>query len=300
MANTIPPATPAIAPSTTIPSRNPDQFPRSPTLPTQSPLYWVEQKDRYLRQLLIRDIEAVTKRRLVVYYANRFENAQIDAKDTAYMAELFGDVGTDPVDLLIETVGGGTDATEALVSLLQNTTKDFRVIVAAAAKSNGTLLALASKSIVMGATSELGPIEPLVNGIPCTILEQPQIAQNNFPLHMFGKYALSQTRTLAKTLLSQGMMKDKQDRIDATVAALSSRDTYFSHGSVINHVEASSLGLIIEYLPPDNELWKQIWLLFCMIEYDCRKSRYLKLFEGHARSTAVSVPAPIVSPPRQA
>ena len=132
---TITPPTPVATQPATKPSRNTDQFPRSATLPTQSPLYWVEQKDRYLRQLMIRDIEAVTKRRLVVYYANRFENAQIDAKDTSYMAELFGDVGAEPVDLLLETVGGGTDATEALVSLMQNTTKDFRVIVAAAAKS---------------------------------------------------------------------------------------------------------------------------------------------------------------------
>ena len=30
---------------------------RATELPAQSPLFWVEQKDRYLRQLLIRDIE---------------------------------------------------------------------------------------------------------------------------------------------------------------------------------------------------------------------------------------------------
>jgi hypothetical protein len=41
------------------------------------------------------------------------------------------------------------------------------------------------RSIVMGAGSELGPIEPLVNGIPCTVLTQPQIAAQNFPLHMY-------------------------------------------------------------------------------------------------------------------
>jgi len=269
----------------------PDRFPRTRRLPTQSPLYWVEQKDRYLRQLLIRDLEAMTKRRFVVYYANRAESAQIDAKDVAYITELFSDVGADSVDLLLETIGGVTDATEAIVSFLKNSTTDLRVIVADSAKSNGTLLALAANSIVMGATSELGPIEPLVGGIPCTILEQPQIASANFPLHMYGKYALQQTRALAKTLLTNGMMEGERPvRIDATVDALSSRNTYFSHGSVINHVEAVSLGLKIDYLPPDSELWQKIWLLYCMAEYDCRKSRYLKLFEGRARSTAVSIP----------
>lgn len=275
-----------------------DTFPRSATLPTQSPLFWVEQKDRYLRQLAIRDIEAITNRRLVVYYANRFENALIDGKDTAFMAELLGDIGSNPVDLLLETNGGGTDATEALVSLIQNTTTDLRVIVANAAKSNGTLLALGARSIVMGATSELGPIEPLVNGIPCSILEQPQIAATNFPLHKYGVYALQQTRTLARKLLSNGMMSGAgQSAVEATVAALSSRDTYFSHGSVIDHREAATLGLAVEYLQPTDDLWQRIWLLYCMIEFDSRKSHLLKIFEGRARSTAVAVKAAPPLPP---
>jgi hypothetical protein len=273
-----------------------EKFPRSTELPSQSPLFWVEQKDRYLRQLLIRDLEELTKRRLVVYYANRFENAQIDNRDCTFAPELFGDVGNDPVDLLLETSGGATDATESLITLLRNVTKDFRVIVANAAKSNGTLLGLASKSIVMGATSELGPIEPLVNNIPCSILIQPQIAAQNFPLHKYGEFALNQSRKLAKALLIEGMMKGKPDAdIELVVQKLSSRDVYFSHGSAIDHTEAKSLGLSIEYLAPDDPIWQRIWLLFCMYEHDCRRSRFIKLFEGRYRSTAVA--APISGPP---
>ena len=117
-----------------------EKFPRSVELPSQSPLFWVGQKDRYLRQLLIRDIEDLTGRRLVAYFANRFHNAQIDGRDPAYMAELLGDIGDEPVDLLLETGGGQTDATEALISLIRNLCTDFRVIVANAAKSNGEVV----------------------------------------------------------------------------------------------------------------------------------------------------------------
>jgi hypothetical protein len=268
-----------------------EKFPRSTDLPSQSPLFWVEQKDRYLRQLLIRDIEEMTGRRLVVYFANRFENAQIDAGDCAMMAELLGDIGDQPFDLMLETIGGVTDATEGLISLIKNLTVDFRVIVVNAAKSNGTLLGLAANSIVMGATSELGPIEPLVQGVPCTILEEPTIAQQNFPLHMFGKFALQQTKTLARNLLAEGMMKGKpQPDIDAVVAKLSSRDTYFSHGSVIDHKEAKQIGLNVEYLGPDDNIWRRLWLLLCMYEHDCRSARYLKVFEGRARSLSIAAP----------
>jgi hypothetical protein len=77
-----------------------EKFPGTAELPTQSPLFWVEQKDRYLRQLLIRDLEALTGRRLVVYFANRFANAQIDAGDCPMMAELLGDIGSEPFDLI--------------------------------------------------------------------------------------------------------------------------------------------------------------------------------------------------------
>src|SRR5262249_10245969 len=155
--------------------------------------------------------------------------------DPAYLAELLGDVGNEPVDLLIETIGGYTDATEAAISLIKNLVADLRVIVASAAKSNGTLLCLAAKSIVMGAASELGPIEPSINNIPCTILAVPN-PSINVVLQQQATYALKQTIGLAKSLLAQGMMKGKPDAtIDETVHKLSSRDKYFSHGSVINH-----------------------------------------------------------------
>lgn len=270
-----------------------EKFPRNSELPLQSPLFWVEQKDRYLRQLLIRDIEALTTRRLVVYYANRMTNAQIDMRDCSMMYELFGDVGSEPVDLMLETNGGLTDSTEALVTTLQNLTTDFRVIVPNAAKSNGTLLGLASKSIVMGAVSELGPIEPSVQGIPASVLIQPQIAQSNFLLHMAGNYVLQQTRALARKLLSTGMMNGNLQQVDDVVHKLSTRDYYFSHGSVIDHREAKALGLNITYLPPEDEIWKRLWLLYCMFEHDCRTANYMKVFEGRARSTAIAAPPPM-------
>jgi ClpP class serine protease len=272
-------------------SKKPDQFPRSKDLPSQSPLFWVEQKDRYLRQQLIRDIEEQTGRRLVVYFANRYENAQIDAKDPTYMAEALGDVKGQPLDLMLQTGGGQTDATEALISLIQNTIPDFRVIVVEAAKSNGTLLALAAKSVVMGPTSQLGPIEPSVQGIPCSILDTPETAATNFPLHMVGKFALKQTRTLAIKLLGEGMMKGRpNNEVQEAVHKLASRDTYLSHGSVIDCREATQLGLNVESLKEDDPLWQRLWLLHCMLDYDSRKGRYLKVFEGSARSTAVAAP----------
>jgi ClpP class serine protease len=266
------------------------RFPRGTALPTQSPMFWAQQKDRYLRQLLIRDIEAITNRRLVIYYANRFANAQIDQRDCLFFVELFSDINNAPVDLMIETNGGETDATEALVRLIQNLSVDIRVVVPNAAKSNGTLLCLAANTIVMSAQSELGPIEPSLQGIPASVLDQPQIANANFVLHKLGEFALQQTKDFAKHLLMTGMMSNIQERVEETVQILSSRERYRSHGSVIDHKEAIALGLNITYLDQDDELWKRLWFLYVMYQQDCERSQYLKIFEGRSKSTAVALP----------
>lgn len=263
-----------------------EPFPRGLGAPKQSPLFWVAEKDRYLRQLMIRDIEQITGRRLLVYFADGEDadpGAQILSSDDVHFAELLGD-GTDcPADLLIETDGGSTDATEKLVGLLRTLIPDLRAIVPRRAKSNGTLLALAAGSIVMGTTSELGPIDPFVDispeaRVPAHIL----LAEGVQPLiQSTALYAIGQTKTLAGELLRSGMLKGRPDEeIDALVAKLASRDHYHSHGSVIDADEAARLGLVITRLSDRDPLWQKLWLLRCMYAHDLRASGYVKIFEG--------------------
>ncbi len=60
------------------------QFPRKTDLPTQSAKYWAKEKDRYLRQLLIADIEEETNRELVVYFCRLDQEiTETDADDSA-------------------------------------------------------------------------------------------------------------------------------------------------------------------------------------------------------------------------
>jgi len=265
------------------------RFPRSVELPTQSALFWVQQKDRYLRQLLICDIEEISKRRLIVYFANRYiSGSEINAGDIAYLAELLGDLGNAPTDLLLNTSGGETDATEAIVSLFQASLSDFRVVVPHAAKSNGTMICLSSSEIVMGPPSELGPIDPSVGGTPASILSEDIVRQQNFPLHMLATYAIGQTKSLATKLLSSGMMKGRDpSEIQSTVQSLASKDNFFSHGSTIDHIEASRLGLNVRFLNGDDEFWQRIWLLYSMYSYDTTRGGVIKVFEGRARSMSV-------------
>jgi len=75
------------------------------------------------------------------------------------------------------------------------------------------------------------------------------------------------------------------------VNSLATRDTYFSHGSTIDHKEAEGLGLSVTALAVDDPFWQRIWLLYSMYDFDTRRDGYLKIFEGRARSTAVAIPS---------
>lgn len=262
-----------------------EQFPRSTDLPVQSPLYWVAEKDRYLRQLLIRDIQAITGRTLLVYFAAFDQRAQIAHGDDVYFSEMLRDAKNGPVDLLIETLGGFTDPTEKIAAILRVHISDLRVVVPCRAKSNGTLLALIGKSVVMGPCSELGPADPFIqiapnNSVPAHYVMGAQ--QNADPIFkQAAADAIRQTEKLARSLLETGMMKGKTaQEVDGVVHALASRDHYHSHGSVIDADEALRLGLTVEKLKSDDPLWQRLWLLRCMYEHDAARSQTLKMFEG--------------------
>lgn len=273
-----------------------DHFPRSPKLPKQSPLYWVAEKDRYLRQLLIRDIQSITGRTLLVYFANVNDlRAQISSGDDAYLAEMLRDAKGGPVDLLIETPGGFTDATEKLVSVLRNVAADLRVIVPRYAKSNGTILALAGSAILMGPCSELGPADPFLplspnDAVPAHFLTK--IAKVDPIIQQAAVHAIRQTAELAATLLASGMMKgcDEQD-ISKVVRHLATRDHYPSHGSVIDMEEAARLGLTVIKHDNDDELWQRVWLLRCMYEHDAARAGAIKIFEGPYLSNSLKPPS---------
>lgn len=127
-------------------------FPRTNDIPAQSPKYWAKEKDRYIRQYLIEDIESETKRPLIVYFSQL--DQQINHTDPDDISEIIQGVEGKSVDLFIQTPGGLVDATEKIISLISHAFDDYRVIVPSWAKSAGTVIALSSDAIVLGMNSE--------------------------------------------------------------------------------------------------------------------------------------------------
>ncbi len=82
------------------------------------------------------------------------------------------------LDLFLHTPGGDGDATENIVHyLLKMFKKDIRAFIPQIAMSAGTIMACACKEIYIGNHSNLGPVDPQVNGIAAlTVLDEIETA----------------------------------------------------------------------------------------------------------------------------
>jgi hypothetical protein len=95
---------------------------------------------------------------------------------------------------------------------------------------------------------------------------------------------------MANDILARGMMKGADpDVIKNVIEKVSASTGYMSHGAVIDYDEAVALGLSVEFLDADSELWKRIWLLYCLYDYDSRVKNLGRIVEGNRFS--ISRPA---------
>jgi Serine dehydrogenase proteinase len=177
----------------------------------------------------------------------------------------------------------------------QNT--KFRIIVPNVAKSAATVLALGADQILMGYCSELGPIDPqvpiVVSGITQwvsawafvearnNLMEQintasganepvigllQQLGGLNIPFIMEMENQIGFARKTAITLLDKYMLKTKHPdpptratECTAIADKLLSKELFPSHGQYIDAATAKGLGLEVEVLDKEDNLWKLIW-----------------------------------------
>lgn len=126
-----------------------------------------------LRRKYLRDLHALTKRNVIIYYSAWLDKPSApsiyieDLDKNGFMNAIHGLDKSLGLDLVLHTPGGDTAATESLVDYLRSIFgTDIRAIVPQLAMSGGTMIACACKEIVMGKHSSLGPIDPQFGGIP--------------------------------------------------------------------------------------------------------------------------------------
>lgn len=286
----------------TKPSAPPDQ--------QRSPLWDALHAPRYRRQEAIRRVEERTSRRLGVYFASiEHPLGGIGPDDIAPFEDLLSDCAKGcKLDLLLQSPGGDIDAAEKLVLMARERASSLRVVVVERAKSAATLIALASDSIVMSSTSELGPIDPQVtissaDGRPLQRpaksfldgLEQikkavdqegrlnpvyyPLLSQLDPALLDFCDKAIKRSEQFAEKWLRKFMLCNDHERAREIARRLTDVDQYRSHGMVIDYQEAKEMGLAVEFLSDDDVLWRQLWGLYLDYQLECQRNRCAKIFE---------------------
>lgn len=283
----------------------------------QTPMFRAIQSDRYARQAAIRDLQARTKRKLIVYEANLWSDRPgIGSEDIQPFADLLDDVSPgEDLDLLLHSPGGELAAAEKIVSMCRGIAGGFRVIVPEYAKSAATLIVLASDEVLMGLTSELGPIDAQLSGpgpggarfqtsaqsfideferIKSEVRETGNLSPAYYPLldglnlGFMGmcRNLMSRTTMFAQKWLEKHMLKDNPEKAAELAAELSNVKKWLGHGVVIDADEAMRLGMKVRKLSQKDPLWTRIWYLHCCYGALFRRSPICKLFE----SEIVSLP----------
>ncbi len=288
------------------------------TRPQVTPLFYATQAPRYGRQELIRRIEEHTARQLICYISG--PAAMVTRDDVLPLCDLLHHIMTGArLDLLLHTMGGDVDAAEKIVLMLRKTTDpggELRVIVPDCAKSAGTLITLAAKTIVMSDPSELGPIDPqilvtlpnghlsrrpaqsyldayddlvarLKNPDGATAAYQRMLDTYDPALLDMCRKALARSQKFAERFLREGMFADGSGNFTAVASRLNDNRQWLSHGAVINCDDARGLDLKVTYLDPKSPEWQAYWRLYCQQRL-ALDTEGQKLFESSIASLPVN------------
>ena len=274
----------------------------------RSPLFEAQHADRYERQTLICGYEDTYKCRLVVLVDVIF------AHSVTYFEELVcdADPATD-LHLLLYTPGGDGEIAVRLTRAAQARCRNLTVIVPDLAKSAGTLLAIGAHYILMGPTSDLGPVDPQFEIKPGSLVSAKDIiaavddatrkvqeAPETYPLHAsllsdVTALMVQQARSaLARTTdLLEEALKSNPNRTEEEVAALKAKlkkrlvDVPQTHSAILGASEAARIGLPVTEADPTSEQWRAIWRLWA--RYFALGSR---VYEGARASQVIPWVAP--------
>lgn len=275
-----------------------------------------------LAQHLMGEPPPSTRVKLMVYFADvQHPYSAINPEDITPFQEMLIDCRRSEATrahILIQSSGGDIDAAEKLVMMLRGQLPDgFQVIVAERAKSAATLIALASDGIIMSDTSELGPIDPQIlirveqgfpvwrpaqsflDGLKQILDETAQSGTLNpayFPILTnidpalidLCQKAIRRSKEFAERWLGYSMCAGDPEKAKQIAERLCDTQQYTSHGAVIDHKEASSLGLKVLYVPSSSPVWHAIWLLYTTYAVHVWRYRLRKVFETDTVSIELS------------
>jgi hypothetical protein len=272
--------------------------------PTQSPLFHAENSLRYDRQSTIRTYEGAFNCRLIAVYDFILQYSMNVFEELIFDADPQQDL-----HLLLATPGGDGETAVRLVRSAQARCRELTVIIPDQAKSAGTILALGAHRILMGPTSDMGPIDPqlqiagsqnlvsakdilaALDAAEAAVQQKPE----TYPLHsalLSDVTALMIQQSRSALARSEDLMKEalksNPSRSEAEVAKMCATlkepliDVPKSHGAILGEDDAKRLGLPITFADPKSDQWLLIWRLW--MKYWSNNHR---IYEGSSVSKTI-------------
>jgi ATP-dependent protease ClpP protease subunit len=282
------------------------------TNPNANPLDTVRRK--YLKK-----VSEITGRNTIAYYSGWLQKPQ--APDTAvndkdksgFMLAINKLDRAKGLDLILHTPGGDIAATESLVDYLYSMfDKDIRVIVPQISMSAGTMIAFASKEIVMGKHSNLGPIDPQMGGLACQavlnefeqakadIKQNPQAAAlwqviiSKYHPTLLGacKQAIEWSEKMVFQWLEGNMCNGDEHRVKQIVSTFANHTVQKSHARHISKKECQDVGLNITDLEANQDLQDAVLTTHHAFMHTFSSTHCVKIIENHVGIAYIEQSAP--------
>lgn len=247
----------------------------------------------HIRRKYIAALSEKTGRNVIVYYSGWLQKGNlaqhgfrfdiVDSDKMGFMSTIKGLDKAKGLDLVLHTPGGSIGATESIVHYLKSIFgNDIRAIVPQLAMSAGTMIACSCNEIIMGKHSNLGPIDPQINGLPTHgIIEEferakSEIADNprtipvwqtilsHYNPTLIGECekAIKWSESMVGDWLKSNMFSAESNNdslVDGVIKELGSHAMTLSHDRHIPvEILKEKLGLKIFLLESDNDLQDKV------------------------------------------
>lgn len=271
-----------------------------------TPLFQAQNAERYARQALIREYEALTGAQLIVMID------QIFVPGLTVLQELL--IGLEPdreLHVVLATPGGDGEVAVRMIRAMQARCSRLMIIVPDMAKSAGTLMCLGADRILMAPFSDLGPVDPQFQVGPslagakdivaavATAEERVSQQPNSYPLYSGlladlnmlmleqAKAAITRTEALIDEALQCRSEELGGDERRALVQSLRGPlvDELTQHAATVGPKLAARIGLPVEVADLAGPSWAIIWELWTRyFSMGCFPNGRRAIYEGRLAS----------------
>jgi hypothetical protein len=253
-----------------------------------------------IRRKYLAELSAYTKRPVIVYASGWLEGrpvpdpsvVSVSTRDLMGFMEAAHGLERGPLDLILHSPGGDSDAAKAIMGYLRDQGFDpIRAIVPISAMSASTMMALSCDEILMGKHSQLGPVDPQFTLItpdgprsaPAQAIldqferakeecaESPQALAAWLPiLRSYSPGLLSQCRTAQEAAqetvsvaMAEHMFKalpkaEAEQRAKEVASWFNSHNIHRSHGRPLRYANLEEQKVRVTLLETDDELQNKV------------------------------------------